>query len=101
MKNNFELAITSAIAGVSGILLLAACQLVLNLVPYSSLPAWGVWLAGLSVAAGFASMLCARNYGVLVGAVVPGLLLAVLGPHWSLTGGDVTEMPCGIAHQPR
>ncbi len=100
MKNNLELTITSAIAGVSAILLLAACQLVLNLVPYSSLPAWGVWLAGLSLAAGFAAMLCARNYGVLVGAVVPGLLLAVLGLHWSLTGGDVKRglalaMACG------
>ena len=33
MKNNLELTITSVIAGVSGILLLAACQLVLKLVP--------------------------------------------------------------------
>ncbi len=100
MKNNPELTITSAIAGVSAVLLLAACQLVLNLVPYSSLPAWGVWLAGLSLAAGFAAMLCARNYGVLVGAAVPGLLLAVLGLHWSLTGGEVKRglalaMACG------
>ena len=89
MKNNPELTVTAVIAGVSGILLLAACQLVLNNVPYSSLPAWGIWLSGLSVAAGFAAMLCARNYGVLVGAVVPGLLLAALGLHWSLTDGEV------------
>ena len=100
MKNNLELTVTSIIVFVSGTLLLCACLLVLSSVPYSSLPAWGVWLAGLSAAAGFASMQCARNYGVLVGAVVPGLLLAVLGLYWSRTGGDVKRslalaMACG------
>ena len=100
MKNNLELTVTSVIVAVSGILLLCACLLVLNAVPYSSLPAWGVWFAGLSIAAGFASMLCARNYGVLVGAVVPGLLFSVLALHWSQTDGDVKRslalaMACG------
>jgi acyl-[acyl-carrier-protein]-phospholipid O-acyltransferase/long-chain-fatty-acid--[acyl-carrier-protein] ligase len=85
MRKNFELLISSVISGISGILSVSACLLILNAVPYSSLPAWGIWLAGLAVAAGFGAMLCARNYGVLVGAVVPGLLLSILGLHWSLT----------------
>ena len=89
MKKNTELSVTSVIAGLSAVLLIGACLLVLNAVPYSSLPAWGVWLAGLSVAAGFTAMLCARNYGVLVGAVVPGMLFMILGLYWSRVGGDV------------
>lgn len=88
MKKNLELLIASVIAGCSGILLVGACLLVLNAVSYSSLPAWGVWLAGLSVAAGFGAMLGTRNYGVLVGLVAPGLLFSILGLHWSLTGGE-------------
>ena len=100
MKKTNELIFASVITGLSATLLIGTCLLVLNAVPYSSIPMWGVWLAGLSVAGGFAAMLYARNYGVLVGAVVPGLLLAVLGLHWSQTGGEVKRslalaMACG------
>ncbi len=100
MKKNLELFVTSVIAGISAVLLIGACLLVLNAVPYSALPVWGVCLAGLSVAAGFAAMLCARNYGVLVGVVAPGLLFAALGLHWSYAGGDAKRslalaMACG------
>jgi acyl-[acyl-carrier-protein]-phospholipid O-acyltransferase/long-chain-fatty-acid--[acyl-carrier-protein] ligase len=100
MKKNLELSVASVIAGISGILLLGACLLVLNAVPYSSLPAWGIWLVGLSLATGFVSMLYARHYGVLVGAVVPGLLFMVLALHWSQAGGEAKRcvalaMACG------
>ena len=100
MKKNLELSVASVIAGISGILLLGACLLVLNAVPYSSLPAWGIWLVGLSLATGFVSMLYARHYGVLVGAVVPGLLFMVLALHWSQAGGEAKccvalAMACG------
>ncbi|MBR4717393.1 MAG: AMP-binding protein, partial [Lentisphaeria bacterium] len=100
MKQHLESSVTAAIAGVSGILLITACLVVLNAVPFSALPVWGVWLVALSVAAGVAAMLCARNYGVLVGAVVPGLLLAVLGLYWSCSGCDTARilalaMACG------
>ena len=100
MKKNSELSVASVIAGISGVLLLGACLLVLNVVPFSSLPTWGIWLVGASLATGFVSMLCARNYGVLVGAVVPGLLFMALALHWSQAGGEAKRcialaMACG------
>jgi len=94
MKKSSELLIAAVTAGISGILLLGSCLSVVSSVPYSSLPPWGAWVFFVSAAAGFCAMLCAHNYGVLIGAVVPGLLLAVLGLHWTLTGGDVKR---GIA----
>lgn len=89
MKNTKEPLISAAIAGVSAVLLLGACLFVVKAVPLSSLPPWCVWAFGLFAGAGFASMLFARNFGTLIGLVAPGLLLAVLGVHWSQTGGDV------------
>ena len=89
MKKTNESLISALIAGISAVLLLGACLYVVAAVPYSTLPALGVVVFGLSVAAGFWAMLCARNDGVLVGVVVPGLLLAVLSLHWAMTGGDV------------
>ena len=94
MKKNSELLITATSAGVSGVLLLGSCLFVVSSVPYSSLPPWGIWVFGVSIISGFCAMLGARNYGLLVGAVVPGLLLSILGLHWTLTGGDVKR---GIA----
>jgi len=89
MKKTSELTISAVIAGISAVLLLCACLSVVSSVPYSSLSPWGIWVFGVSAGAGFCAMLCARNYGVLIGVVVPGLLLAVLGLHWATTGGDV------------
>ena len=94
MNKNSELPIAAAITGASAVLLLCACLLVVSAVPLSSLPPWGAWVFGFSIAAGFISMLCARNYGVLIGVVVPGLLLGILSLYWAMTGGDVKR---GIA----
>ena len=89
MKKNSELLIAAATTGASAVLFLCACLFVVGAVPLSSLPPWGVWVFGFSVGAGFVAMACARNYGVLIGVVVPGLLLGILGLHWAVTGGDV------------
>ena len=94
MNKNSELPIAAAITGASAVLLLCACLFVVSAVPLSTLPPWGAWVFGFSIAAGFGAMLCARNYGVLIGVVVPGLLLGILGLHWAMTGGDVKR---GIA----
>ena len=89
MKKSNESLISAAIAAVSAVLLLGTCLSVVTAVPCATLPPWGVWLFGLSVVVGLGCMLCARNDGVLIGVVVPGLLLAVLALHWAATGGDL------------
>lgn len=89
MKKSNETLISAAIAAVSAVLLLGTCLSVVTAVPCAALPPWGVWMFGLSVVVGLGCMLCARNDGVLIGVVVPGLLLAVLSLHWAATGGDV------------
>ena len=89
MKKSNESLISAVISAVSAVLLLGTCLSVVTAVPWTALPAWGVWVFGLSVVIGLGSMLCARNDGVLIGVVVPGLLLAVLALHWAATGGDV------------
>jgi len=94
MKKSNEPLISAAIAGISAVLLLGACLSVVSFVPYTSLPPWGVYVFCLSLFAGLFAMVCARNFGVLIGVVVPGLLLAVLGLYWARTGGDVKR---GIA----
>ena len=90
MKNTKEPLFSAAVAGVSAVLLLGAClYAVSSVLPRSGdPPSRELWVTGLFAAAGFLAMLCARNYGVLIGVVVPGLFLAVFGVHWTATGGE-------------
>ena len=94
MNQTKEPLLAAAIAGISAVLLLGACLSVIRAVPYTTLPSWGAYAFWLSLFAGFSAMVCARNFGTLIGIVAPGLLLAVLGLHWAQTGGDAKR---GIA----
>ena len=53
MKRTPETLIASAIAGISGTLLVGTCLYLRHAISPGTLPAWGAWLFWISVGAGF------------------------------------------------
>ncbi len=85
MKRTPETLIASAIAGISGTLLVGTCLYLRHAISPGTLPAWGAWLFWISVGAGFVAMIRAKNHGVLIGLVMPGILFSILALAWSGT----------------